>query len=204
MRVKGMRIVDDNPISRLSLSRIIVSAIVSICLFSAASAQEALNEPYLVHAGDTLEVSVWKEEDLQRQVLVRPDGRISFPLIGDVVAAGRTIDELRQEITDRLVKFVPDLTVTVTIQSFNGNRIYVIGKVNSPGSFVVNPRVDIMQALSLAGGTTAFAALDDIIILRRESNGSQRAISFRYKDVIKGRSLDQNIILHSGDIVVVP
>jgi polysaccharide export outer membrane protein len=169
-----------------------------------ASAQEALNEPYLVHAGDTLEVSVWKEEDLQRQVLVRPDGRISFPLIGDIVAAGRTIDELRLEITERLVKFIPDLTVTVTIQSFNGNRIYVIGKVNSPGSFVVNPRVDIMQALSLAGGTTAFAALDDIIILRRELDGSQRAINFRYKDVIKGRSLDQNIILHSGDIVVVP
>jgi polysaccharide export outer membrane protein len=176
----------------------------SLGLTAPASAQEAPNEPYFVQAGDTLEVSVWKEEDLQKQVLVRPDGRISFPLIGDINVAGRTINELRQEITDRLVKFIPDLTVTVTIQSINGNRIYVIGKVHSPGSFVVNPRVDVMQALSLAGGTTAFATLDDIIILRRESDGSQRAISFRYKDVARGRSLDQNVILHSGDIVVVP
>jgi polysaccharide export outer membrane protein len=176
----------------------------SLGLTAPASAQQAPYEPYYVQAGDTLEVSVWKEEDLQKQVLVRPDGRISFPLIGDIDVAGRTIDELRQEITDRLVKFIPDLTVTVTIQSINGNRIYVIGKVNSPGSFVVNPRVDVMQALSLAGGTTAFAALDDIIILRRESDGSQRAISFQYKDVARGRSLDQNVILHSGDFVVVP
>lgn len=199
-----MRIFSDNLTKKLGSWRTAGVVLLSLGIIASTSAQEALNEPYLVHAGDTLEVSVWKEEDLQRQVLVRPDGRISFPLIGDVVAAGRTIDELRQEITDRLVKFIPDLTVTVTIQSFNGNRIYVIGKVNDPGSFVVNPRVDIMQALSLAGGTNAFAALDDIIILRRESDGSQRAISFRYKDVIKGRSLEQNIILHSGDIVVVP
>ena len=178
--------------------------ILSLGLMAPASTQEAPDEPYYVQAGDILEVSVWKEEDLQKEVLVRPDGRISFPLIGDIDVADRTIDELRLEITDRLVKFIPDLTVTVTIQSINGNRIYVIGKVNSPGSFVVNPRVDVMQALSLAGGTTAFAALDDIIILRRESDGSQRAISFKYKDVARGRSLDQNVILHSGDIVVVP
>ena len=184
--------------------RVAALLMLSLGLTAPASAQDAPYEPYYVQAGDTLDVSVWKEEDLQKQVLVRPDGRISFPLIGDIDVAGRTIDELRQEITDRLVKFIPDLTVTVTIQSINGNRIYVIGKVNSPGSFVVNPRVDVMQALSLAGGTTAFATLDDIIILRRESDGSQRAISFRYKDVARGRSLDQNVILHSGDIVVVP
>ena len=176
----------------------------SLSLLLPASAQEALNEPYYVQAGDTLEVSVWKEEDLQKQVLVRPDGHISFPLIGDIDVTNKTIDELRQEITDRLVKFIPDITVTVTVQNINGNRIYVIGKVHSPGSFVVNPRVDVMQALSLAGGTTAFAALDDILILRRDVDGSQRAISFRYKDVARGRSLHQNVILHSGDIVVVP
>lgn len=167
-------------------------------------AQEERATPYYVQAGDVLEVSIWKEEDLQREVLVRPDGRISFPLVGDIDVAGRTIDELRQEITKRLVKFIPDPTVTVSIKSINGNRIYVIGQVRSPGSFVVNPRVDVMQALSLAGGTTAFAALDDIVILRRDPGGLQRAIDFRYKDVARGRSLDQNIILHSGDIVVVP
>ena len=173
-------------------------------LTAPADAQEERKEPYHVQAGDILDVSVWKEEDLQKQVLVRPDGRISFPLIGDVEVTRKTVDELRREITQRLVKFIPDLTVTVTLQSIDGNRIYVIGQVNDPGSFVVNPRVDVMQALSIAGGTTPFAALDDIVILRREVDGSQRAISFRYKDVTKGRSLEQNIILHSGDIVVVP
>ena len=177
---------------------------VILLLVSPVMAQEERNSPYYVQAGDVLEISVWKEEDLQKQVLVRPDGRISFPLIGDVSVAGKTIDGLRQEITDRLVAYIPDLTVTVTLQSINGNRIYVIGQVKSPGSFVINPRVDVMQALSLAGGTTAFAALDEIVILRREADGSQRAVSFRYKDVTKGRSLEQNIMLHSGDIVVVP
>ena len=177
---------------------------VILLLVSPVMAQEERNSPYYVQAGDVLEISVWKEEDLQKQVLVRPDGRISFPLIGDVSVAGKTIDGLRQEITDRLVAYIPDLTVTVTLQSINGNRIYVIGQVKSPGSFVINPRVDVMQALSLAGGTTAFAALDEIVILRREADGSQRAVRFRYKDVTKGRSLEQNIMLHSGDIVVVP
>jgi polysaccharide export outer membrane protein len=196
--------INNKPILQSNAVRIIGWLMLSLGLTAPTLAQDAPYEPYYVQAGDTLEVSVWKEEDLQKQVLVRPDGRISFPLIGDINVAGRTIDELRQEITDRLVKFIPDLTVTVTIQSIDGNRIYVIGKVNSPGSFVVNPRVDVMQALSLAGGTTAFATLDDIIILRREIDGSQRAIGFRYKDVARGRSLDQNVILHSGDIVVVP
>jgi polysaccharide biosynthesis/export protein len=199
-----MRIINNKTKFQLNVWHIAGMLVLSLGFTAPASAQDAPYEPYYVQAGDTLDVSVWKEEDLQKQVLVRPDGRISFPLIGDIDVAGRTIDELRQEITGRLVKFIPDLTVTVTIQSINGNRIYVIGKVNSPGSFVVNPRVDVMQALSLAGGTTAFATLDDIIILRRESDGSQRAISFRYKDVARGRSLDQNVILHSGDIVVVP
>ena len=169
-----------------------------------ALAQDAFVADYYVLPGDILEVSVWKEEDLQRQVLVRPDGRFSFPLVGDVDAAGKTVEQLRQQLTERLTKFIPDLTVTVTVTSVDGNRIYVIGQVSRPGSFVVNPRVDVMQALSMAGGTTAFAALNDIIILRRSGDGSQQAIRFEYQDVERGRALEQNIILHSGDIVVVP
>jgi polysaccharide biosynthesis/export protein len=165
--------------------------------------QEPPGGAYTVQPGDILEVSVWREPDLQREVLVRPDGHFSFPLVGDIDATGKTVNDLRGEIASSLQKFIPDLVVTVTVKNILGNKIFVIGQVNNPGEFVVNPRVDVMQALSIAGGTTPFAALNDIVILRREGD-AQRAIRFAYKDVEKGRSLEQNIILDSGDVVVVP
>jgi polysaccharide export outer membrane protein len=158
---------------------------------------------YEINAGDTLEVSVWKEEDLQREVLVRPDGAFSFPLAGELNAKGRTVADLRNDLESRLSRYIPDLVVTVTVTNVSGNRIFVIGQVRSPGSFVMNPVLDVMQALSQAGGTTPFASLNDIRILRRE-NGVQRAIPFNFNDVSKGRSLAQNILLQSGDVVVVP
>jgi len=185
-------------------SKYIVLLVLNVGLAGPVSGQEARGGAYLVQPGDLLEVSVWKEEDLQREVLVRPDGRFSFPLAGDVEATAKTVDDLRQELTARLQKYIPDLVVTVTVTEIRGNKIYVIGQVNKPGEFVVNPRVDVMQALSMAGGTTPFAALNDIKILRRDSNGLQRAISFEYRKVEKGRSLEQNILLDSGDVVVVP
>ena len=168
------------------------------------TAQQARGGAYTVQPGDVLEVSVWKEEDLQREVLVRPDGGFSFPLAGDILATGKTVDQLRQEIAADLQKYIPDLVVTVTVKEIRGNKVYVIGQVNDPGEFVVNPRVDVMQALSMAGGTTPYAALNDIVILRRDGSGVQKAIRFAYKDVEKGRSLEQNIVLNSGDVVVVP
>lgn len=158
---------------------------------------------YEVQPGDLLQVSVWKEEDLDRQVLVRPDGGFSFPLAGDVNAIGKTVDQLRGELTERLSRFIPDLFVTVAVLEINGNKIYVIGQVNQPGQFVVNPRVDVMQALSLAGGTTAFASPNDIFVLRREGN-AQRRLAFNFGDVVRGKDLEQNVILRSGDVVVVP
>jgi polysaccharide export outer membrane protein len=158
---------------------------------------------YEVQPGDVLQISVWREEDLDRQVLVRPDGGLSFPLAGDVSAVGKTVEELRVELADRLARFIPDLVVTVSVQEINGNKIFVIGQVNQPGEFVVNPRVDVMQALSLAGGTTPFASPNDIFVLRREADG-QRTLPFRFDSVVRGRNLEQNIILRSGDVVVVP
>jgi polysaccharide export outer membrane protein len=150
-----------------------------------------------------LQVSVWKEPDLTQQVLVRPDGGFSFPLAGDVDAVGKTVEQLRVELTERLGRFIPDLVVTVAVLEINGNKVYVIGQVNQPGEFVMNPRVDVMQALSLAGGTTPFASPNDIFVLRRE-NGAQRRLPFNFGDVTRGRSLEQNVILRSGDVVVVP
>lgn len=186
---------------------------ITVTLFSlllcgaAAHAQEEMTSAdqagYRVNAGDRLDISVWKEEDLQRQVLVRPDGAFSFPLAGQIVAEGRTVTEIREELEARLARYIPDLVSTVTVVDVNGNRIFVIGQVNTPGSFVMNPSLDVMQALAMAGGTTPFAALKDIRILRREA-GVQRALEFDYTRVADGRSLEQNILLQSGDVVVVP
>lgn len=161
------------------------------------------DQTYTVKAGDTLLVSVWKEPDLQGPVLVRPDGMFSFPLAGQLDARNKTVAELQTELTAKLKKFISDPVVTVSIQEIKGNKVYVIGQVQKPGDFVVNPRVDVMQALSMAGGTTPFAALGDIMILRRTDAG-QQALPFRYTEVVRGRNLQQNIILQAGDVVVVP
>jgi len=159
--------------------------------------------PYTINPGDMLEISVWKEPDLQRQVLVRPDGAFSFPLSGDILAEGRTVDAIRQELTSQLRTYIPDLVVTVTVAEIGGNKIFVFGQVKTPGEFIVNPRVDVIQALSIAGGVTPFAQLNDIKILRRR-NGVQTILQFRYNDIIKGQKLEQNILLEVGDIVLVP
>jgi polysaccharide export outer membrane protein len=164
----------------------------------------APDSAYTVKPGDMLSIAVWKEPDLQGPVLVRPDGTFSFPLAGQMDARNRTVQELQQMVTDKLKKFISDPVVTVSVQEIKGNKVYVIGQVNKPGDFVVNPRVDVMQALSMAGGTTPFAALGDIMILRRTDSGSQQALPFKYTDVVRGRSLDQTITLQAGDVVVVP
>lgn len=158
---------------------------------------------YLVNPGDLLEVSVWKELDLQRTVLIRPDGAFSFPLSGDIVAEGRTVGDIRAELESRLATYIPNLVVTVTVAEIRGNKIFVIGQVKNPGEFVMNPRVDVMQALSIAGGTTPFAQLNNIRILRRR-DGVQTIREFRYSDIIKGQNLSQNILLEVGDVVLVP
>ena len=166
------------------------------------SAQDA-DGAYQVQPGDMLLVSVWKEPDLQGTALVSPDGTFSFPLVGHVSARGKTAAQLQDLIEQRLKKTIREPTVTVSIEQVNGNKIYIIGQVNQPGAFVMNHAVDVMQALSMAGGTTPFAALNDIIILRRNEFG-QEALEFRYSDVARGRDLNQNIRLESGDVVVVP
>jgi polysaccharide export outer membrane protein len=168
-------------------------------------AQQAagVEDAYRVKPGDELNVSVWGEEDLNQPVLIRPDGGFSFPLAGDLRAAGKTVEEIRLELSERLAQFIPDLVATVTVTAINGNRIYVIGQVRTPGTYIMNPRLDVMQALSLAGGTTPFAKVDEIRILRRMAD-EQTVLPFSFTDVSKGRNLDQNVVLESGDVVVVP
>jgi len=158
---------------------------------------------YTVNPGDILSISVWKEEDLQRQVIVRPDGVFSFPLAGDIQAEGKSIEQIRRTVEERLEKFIPDAVVTIAAEGLAGNRVYVIGQVNRPGEFQAGGQVDVMQALSMGGGTTTFAQISDIKILRRV-NGILIAIPFNYKDIEKGKRLNQNILLKPGDVVVVP
>ena len=184
---------------------LLIIAMLSFQTGVTAAADEAMqaDNVYRIQSGDILEVSVWNEESLLRQVLVRPDGGLSFPLVGNVQAAGKSVAELQMLITERLTKYIPDPVVTVAIQKLDGNKVYVIGKVARPGEFVANRYMDVVQALSMAGGMTPYAADNKIKVLRRE-NGKLTAIPFRYGDIEKGEDLEQNIMLQSGDVVLVP
>jgi polysaccharide export outer membrane protein len=185
-------------------SQVIWSGLLSCLLFSGATlAADPSKDAYQLQPGDILEISVWKETDLQREVLIRPDGALSFPLAGEVDANGKSVENIRATITERLQKYIPSPVVTVTVKTIGGNRIYVLGKVNHAGEFPFSNSVDVMQAISLAGGATPYAALNDIVILRRQ-NGRQQSYSFHYSEVARGRNLAQNIQLESGDTVVVP
>jgi polysaccharide export outer membrane protein len=181
-------------------TRLSVIALASIATINVALGAESA---YPVKPGDLLKISVWKEPDLTGQVLIRPDGGFSFPLVGEVDARGKSVSQLQQIVSSKLQGFISDPVVTVSIEEIKGNTVYVIGQVKEPGEFTVNRTIDVMQALSMAGGMTPFAALDQIRILRRGSSG-QIALPFNYSDVVKGRSLQQNIELEAGDVVVVP
>jgi len=158
---------------------------------------------YQIGPEDILEISVWKEEGLKKEVLVRPDGGLSFPLIGEVQAAGKTAGQLKKEIAQRLEKFIPDPVVSIALLKVIGNKIYVIGKVNRPGEFPAGRYVDVLQALSMANGLTPFASENGIKVLRKEG-GKDVVFPFRYSEVKNGENLEQNIQLKGGDVVVVP
>jgi polysaccharide export outer membrane protein len=158
---------------------------------------------YRVGPEDVLEISVWREDALKKEVLVRPDGGMSYPLIGEVQAAGKTVLEIRQEIAKRLERFIPDPAVSVAILKVGSQRVYVLGKVNKPGEYPIGRYVDVLQALSIAGGLTPFADSNDIRVMRREGD-RQIVLPFEYGSVVRGRKLEQNIQLRGGDVVVVP
>lgn len=158
---------------------------------------------YMIGPDDVLDISVWKEETLQRKVVVRPDGKISFPLIGEIRAASHSAEEIQNEIAQRLKKYIPDPVVTVVIDKVSAYKIYVIGEVKNSGQYQVGHYLDVVQALALAGGLTPYAAENKIKILRRENN-LVTVIPFEYAKVEAGIELKQNIILKRGDVVIVP
>ncbi|MBY0469262.1 MAG: polysaccharide export protein [Burkholderiaceae bacterium] len=158
---------------------------------------------YVIGPEDALDISVWKDETLKSSALVRPDGGISFPLAGDFIVAGKTASQVRDELVKRLEKFIPEPVVTVSVVRVASYRIYVIGRVNKPGDFQVGRNVDVLQALSIAGGMTPFASEDDIRIIRKV-DGKTVSIPFEYSRIRKGGDLSQNITLKSGDVLLVP
>ncbi|MGZ8242585.1 polysaccharide biosynthesis/export family protein [Methylomagnum sp.] len=161
-----------------------------------------LPHDYRIVPGDVLEISVWREEGLNNKVLVRPDGGVSYPLIGGVAAGGLTVEQLRGELKGRLAEFLSDPEVAVSVVNSN-QRVYVVGKVNKPGDFPMPNRMSVLQALAMAGGLTPFADRDDIGIIRRVGPETRR-LPFDYDSAEDGENLEQNILLENGDVVVVP
>jgi polysaccharide biosynthesis/export protein len=164
---------------------------------------ETNGDSYIIGPGDVLDISLWRDDALIRQVVVLSDGKISFPLIGEALAAGKTIAELKKDIADKLVDYVPDPVISIEVKQSNSMVIYVTGRVNNPNRFPVNANITVLQGLSIAGGLNPFAKRNKIKVFRQEGDKTKTFL-FKYDDVIDGKNLEQNIALKRGDVIVVP
>jgi polysaccharide export outer membrane protein len=180
---------------------LVLFALLTLLLFCPLSL--AAEKLYHIGPGDVIEISVWKDPELSRNLVVPPDGIISFPLIGTINATHLAVSELRKIVTQKLSEFIPEATVTIMLIEINSLKAYVIGKVNNPGEFDINMNTNVMQILAKAGGLNPFASAGNIKILRQGDNQITK-IPFNYGQVEKGKNLEQNITLKSGDVVVVP
>jgi polysaccharide export outer membrane protein len=168
------------------------------------SSEAAPTPGYRIGAGDVLQISVWKETEVSApSVVVRPDGRIAIPLIKEVNAAGLTTDELERVLVDKLALFVKDPNVTILVKEIRSKKVYLVGAVQKTGPIAMDYEMSVLQALSEAGGLTVFAKSKHIYILRAEK-GTEERIPFNYDAVIKGKHMEQNVVLRPGDTVVVP
>ena len=187
---------------------IVVTTLLLISAFASAQIEGQALETgtYKINAGDVLSLQVWNEPSLSsEQFSVRPDGFVSIPVIGELQASQKTIVELQQSITNGLSRYLKDApTVVISVLASNGNLVYVLGKVGRPGAFPINGPMDVTQALAFAGGLNSFAAENKIKILRRNEEGVQRAIRFKYGKIKDGDNLENNIVLKSGDVILVP
>jgi polysaccharide export outer membrane protein len=175
----------------------------ALTLVSASIHAQALPD-YHLHPGDKVIVGVYDDPKLlPQEITVTPDGKISYPLAGEIIAGGKTVEQVRLELQEKLKKYISDPIATVIVTDTKGNVVYVIGQVNKPGSIIMNPTINVLQALSVAGGGNPYAKLDGIIVIRSTAGG-QRVLPFRYGAVSSGKDLAQNVQLESGDVVVVP
>lgn len=179
----------------------------SPCALLAAEAKgaapAAVETEYRIGEGDVLNIDVWKDQALTRTLSVLPDGKIAYPLIGELSAAGKTVAELKKEIEGKLARYISDPVVTVEVRQMNSLHIYVLGRVNAPGRVVLTSNVNVLQALAIAGGPNAYANRSRIRIFRQEG-GKTAIIPYDYDDVTAGKNLGSNILLKRGDVVFVP
>ncbi len=163
---------------------------------------------FLIGPEDVLVVTVWRNQELSREVIVRPDGKISLPLLGDIIAAGLTAQALSKQIADGLVEFMSTPTVSVQVKEINSYHVFVVGEVSRPGKIPLKSFTSVIQGISLAGGFTTFASRNNVHVLRMVKNGQgeprQVMIPVPYTDIVKGRNLEANFILKAGDVIVVP
>lgn len=170
----------------------------------AAAQQEPPGASYRIAPGDVLEITVYGERDLSKKgLVVRPDGKVTFPLAGDIKVGDMTTVQVKQELEKKLHAFIPEAVATVSVQTLGSLQYYVVGKVNKPGMFDVSRPLTVLQALALAGGLTVFADQRHIQIVRNQ-DGKVSRLPFNYKEVVNGKHLEQNIVLQRGDTVVVP
>ena len=171
---------------------------------TAQSSAPLVDDEFVVGTGDVLAINVWKETEVSRVVPVRPDGRFSLPLIGEVQASGRTTKELELEITEKLKDYVSEPEVTVIVQEIHSQKFNVLGMVMRPGSYTLTKPMTVIDAIAMAGGFRDFAKQKDIYVLRRDAAGKQTRIPFNYKNVVKGQNHGQNLELESNDTVIIP
>ena len=165
--------------------------------------RQCLAEDYRIAPADVLEISIWGEQELARRLVVRPDGKVSFPLIGDIQVAGKTTSEIKSLVEEKIREYIPEASATVIVSELGSLQYYVIGKVRQPGMFNVSRPLTVLQALALAGGLTTFADEDGISVVRHTKDGEKR-FPFDYSAIKKGEKMEQNIELERGDVVVVP
>jgi polysaccharide export outer membrane protein len=171
---------------------------------TAATATSAAKSDYIIGTDDVLNVSVWKEPDLSRAVTVRPDGKITMPLIGDVTAGGLTTQQLQQNLNQGLQNYVSDPAVTVSVQESRSQKFNIVGQVQKPGAYIITTPVTVLDAISMAGGFREWAKEKKIYVLRTGPDGREQRLAFNYKNVIKGHHIEQNIQIQPKDTVVVP
>jgi polysaccharide export outer membrane protein len=159
---------------------------------------------YVIGPQDVLGINFWRDADMTGDVTVRPDGRITLPLIGDLTAAGMTPEGLKTAIHAAASKLIEDPAITVIVRQINSRKVFITGQVTTPGAHVLTGPLTVMQLISLAGGLTEFAKKKDITVMRTDASGKQVVLPFNYSDVAKGKSLSQNVVLKPGDTVVVP
>jgi polysaccharide export outer membrane protein len=194
-------------LSKTSRSFFLLIAVMTIFIWmgvGTSQAQAPQESPsYLIGPNDVLSIYVWKEAELTREVTVMPDGRVTFPLAGEIVAQGQTVTQLKKTITQKLEKYVTAAEVTVIVRESRSQTIYTIGKVGRPGPYPLTAGMTVLQALATAGGFTEWADQKNIMIMRRQA-GKEIQIPFNYKEFTSGQNLEKNILLHPGDTIVVP